>query len=672
MNALSNFPSVRGGPETGRSPRRSGLRWSLARSLALLWDQVASIDPGLLRLLLAARGTLSVGLTVAVLFALVYVFDRPITQFAFGVVLSMVGPFVMRDPTRAQRQLTLLLLLPPAAAAVVISSLANSYPPAGEVWLLLLVFVAALLVSRHPRALALGLIAVIMTYIGLYLHLPPSTLPIQIASLGIGAAVVWIVCFVILPVRPVSTLRRTVRSVRRRAGRVLREALEGKDPQHSVALRQHLTRLNTAALAAEDQLALLDEPARTDLRLHLFELERTVMRLIDLISEGDVNKRHWDRVRVTAERLRRGQGVSRVASPGMQSDPLRAALLAVAHASTGLDRAASRAVAIVGAPTATTPAPPGPFAWRPALQVTLASLVAMLGGMALSPQRWFWAVITVYVVFLNARSRGDTLYKGFHRIAGTVAGLFGGMLISTAAANNEIIICVVMLAAVFGIYYLYSVSYSVAIFCVTVLLGMVYGSLNAPLGPVLVLRFEETAIGVLAAGLAASFVWPIPTRHQVRLSGLAVLRSLRDVVRASLAAMDRDADPAPIEAVRRLDRQIGDLRLSLVPLNASRFLMGRARAERPLTALLACAAQARILAGVARAGASGDLASLRALGANVEARIAAMLSETPPQAEYTAPVGEGPAADALRQLDQALAMLSERLEANVIDGFAVD
>ena len=151
-----------------------------------------------------------------------------------------------------------------------------------------------------------------------------------------------------------------------------------------------------------------------------------------------------------------------------------------------------------------------------------------------------------------------------------------------------------------------------------------------------------------------------------------MLRSLQEVVQASLAAMDRDADPAPIEAAPRLDRQIGDLRLSLIPLNAGRFVMGRARAERPLTALLACAARTRILAGLARAGAEADLASLRALAANVEARIAAMLSETPPRAEFPTAVGEGPAADALRQLDQALVMLAERLEANVIDGFAVD
>ncbi|MEJ1976746.1 MAG: hypothetical protein WDN49_12150 [Acetobacteraceae bacterium] len=57
------------------------------------------------------------------------------------------------------------------------------------------------------------------------------------------------------------------------------------------------------------------------------------------------------------------------------------------------------------------PLPPGPLAWRAAAQVTLASAVAMAGGLALSPNRWFWAVITAYVVFLGARSRGDAIYR---------------------------------------------------------------------------------------------------------------------------------------------------------------------------------------------------------------------------------------------------------------------
>src|ERR1700760_4748117 len=191
------------------------------RLLTTLWSRMAATDPGLLRLLLATRGTLSVGLAAATLAAVADAVGCPITVFAFGVVFSMIGPFIMREPTRRERQRTLLLLLPPAAGAVVASTLLHPYPPAGEVWFLALVFIGALMQARHPRALGLGLIAVIMTYVGLYLRLPLATLPLQLASLIIGAACVWTVCFLLLPLRPVVTLRRAVRSVQRRAGHVL-------------------------------------------------------------------------------------------------------------------------------------------------------------------------------------------------------------------------------------------------------------------------------------------------------------------------------------------------------------------------------------------------------------------------------------------------------------------
>ena len=81
-------------------------------------------------------------------------------------------------------------------------------------------------------------------------------------------------------------------------------------------------------------------------------------------------------------------------------------------------------------------APPGPLAWRLATRVTLAAGLAMAGGMALSPQRWFWAVMTVYVVFLNARSRGDTIYKGIQRLGGTLLGIGSGLVLATACAGD--------------------------------------------------------------------------------------------------------------------------------------------------------------------------------------------------------------------------------------------
>jgi uncharacterized membrane protein YccC len=581
----------------------------------------------------------------------------------------MVGPFVMRDATSRQRGITLLLLLPPAAVAVTASSLLHDYPPSGEVWFLALVFVGALLQARHPRALGLGLIAVIMTYVGLYLRLPPATLPAQLASLAIAAACIGTVCLVVLPLRPVATLRRAVRSVQRRAGRVLREAADAADPG---PLRRHLARLNEAALAAEDQLVLLDEPSRLDVRLHLFDLEQAVARLIALVAAGDMAQRHWNRLHVVGERLRWGRTRRPAAPPVCDSDPVQQTLHALTVASAGLQAAAVRAVAAAAAPVPAPPPPPGPFAWHGAAQVTLASLVAMLGGMALSPQRWFWAVITVYVVFLNTRTRGDAIHKGSHRVVGTLVGLFGGLLIAVSIEGNHIAECAIMLAAVFGVYYFYAVSYSVAIFCVTVLLGMIYGMLGTPLEQLLVLRLEETAIGVLAAGLAAFYIWPVPTHTQVRLSGQSVLRSLRGVVQASLAALDGGPPLAPIEAVRRLDRQIADLRLARVPLTAGRFIMRRARTDRPVTALLACAEAARLLAAAAaRPAAAADLPVLRAQAAAVEARIAALLAGDAAPEGMAAAVNE-PAGQALRRLDLALSMLAERLETNLLDGFAVD
>jgi uncharacterized membrane protein YccC len=665
-------PAVFGGRAAGFPFRERLTRVLPVRWLSVQVARLAATDPGLLRLLLAARGTLSVGLTATAMALVAAATGHPITDFAFGVVLSMVGPFVMRDPTRAQRQATLFLLLPPAAIAVTATCLLHPYPPSGEIWFLALVFLGALLQARHPRALGMGLIGVIMTYVGLYLRLLLDTLAFQLGSLLIGAAMIWTVCFVLLPLRPVATLQRAVRSVQRRAGRILRAVGETPDAPDPAPLRRHLVRLNEAALAAEDQLVLLDEPSRLDVRLHLFELEQAVARLIALVSAGGVADRHWDRLRVMAERLRFGRAGRQSALPARADDPVRDTLAALTRASAGLDQAASRAVAASAVPVLPSPPPPGKLAWRGAVQVTLASLVAMLGGMALSPQRWFWAVITVYVVFLNTRTRGDAIHKGSHRVVGTLIGLLGGLLVALSIDGNHIAECAIMLTAVFGIYYFYAVSYSIAIFCVTVLLGMIYGMLGTPLEQLLVLRLEETAIGVLAAGLAATFVWPTPTSHQVRLSGLAVLRSLRDVVQASMASLDGGPPLAPIEAVRRLDRQMGDLRLALVPVAAGRFIMRRARVDRPVTALLACAEAARVLAGsVARGAGAAEAAALRRQAAQVEARIAAMLSgDAVP--EGCDAVAAGPAGEALRRLDMALSMLSERLERNLLDGFAVD
>ena len=65
---------------------------------------------------------------------------------------------------------------------------------------------------------------------------------------------------------------------------------------------------------------------------------------------------------------------------------------------------------------------------RRALQVAVAGSLSIVAGMALSPERWYWAALTVFFVFANANSRGATLRKAVERTLGTVGGIAAGLL----------------------------------------------------------------------------------------------------------------------------------------------------------------------------------------------------------------------------------------------------
>ena len=60
----------------------------------------------------------------------------------------------------------------------------------------------------------------------------------------------------------------------------------------------------------------------------------------------------------------------------------------------------------------------------------------MLGGHLLSPDRWFWAVLTAHLLFINVRSRGETIFKGVQRLWGALAGLAVGLLVSFTFARH--------------------------------------------------------------------------------------------------------------------------------------------------------------------------------------------------------------------------------------------
>lgn len=427
---------------------------ALGSMITSLWDRVFASDPGLLRLLMAARGTSAVFLMVITATMVGSLLQAPVLEFTAGIMFSMMAPFLMREPTRRQRQRTLVALAMPAALSALATTVLHGHGPLGDCFFLVLVFVCFLFQARSPQAIGQGLIAVVISYVGLYLELPTASLPIQMLSILLAIPVTGLACFVVFPLRPAVTLRRMVQAVQSRAAQVLRDAqgLIPGMPNTTRRLQRSLAQLNEAALAADGQLGVLDQVGSVPLRRHLMDLELAATRLsmappttassLVAFAHGTAG-RHTTRLQVTERRLRH----SRWSARDMRgSRPTSSAGLAdITRAAAALDLAAQLTLAPHIQPA---PAPPGPLAWRVALRVTLATALAMAGGMALSPNRWFWAAMTVYVVFLNTRSRGDTIYKGLQRVGGTLMGLGAGIAIASMLQGDVKIEIALLLIAI--------------------------------------------------------------------------------------------------------------------------------------------------------------------------------------------------------------------------------
>jgi uncharacterized membrane protein YccC len=678
----------------------------LGSPLLVIADRVFGADPGLLRLRLAVRGTLSAALTTLAAVAIGHALHVTPAVFAVGIVFSTMAPFLMREPTLAQQRRTLVFLLVPSIFATIATTLLHGYGLAGEGFFLVLVFLGYLLQPRAPRMMGIGLIAVITSYVGLLMQLPVALLPLQLLAIVLALAVVGLVCLVALPVTPAATLRRAVRAVQVRAAQVLKSARQfthGRipSPAAEAVLRRDLARLNEAVLAADDQLAFVEPDGRDAMRKGLIDLELAAAHVIDAMRGKVPDRRDALRLYLHGKRMSRGEQYSLPVS-SLEEGSLVARLVELGHALHRLSVAARKARKHSVQPVLPT-LPPGPLAWRLATRITLAAGLAMAGGMALSPNRWFWAVITVYVLFLNTRSRGDTIYKAGQRVGGTILGIAAGLALAAAVGGDPIIEAVLLLLSVFGMFYFYTTSYTLGVFCVTVVLGMIYGSVGEPVETLFRLRLEETAIGAAAAIFVATFVLPTRTRDQVMASGRNLLTALADALKAIVTeagvteagvaeasvteAGGGRAGVSPQEAMRKVDRQVADLRLSLAPLNASRRLFRRSALERPVPVLLDCVHATRMLvaASTLAVGSSYSQSLLRRLLA-VEAHLRGLAtSSIATLGAASVPVDPAydpePAADPalgpvmgvpLQKLEQTVKILVERLQIGALEGFALD
>ncbi|MEV3973105.1 FUSC family protein [Streptomyces sp. NPDC050698] len=238
---------------------------------------------------------------------------------------------------------------------------------------------------------------------------------------------------------------------------------------------------------------------------------------------------------------------------------------------------------------------------RAAVQVAVGSSLAIVGGELLSTQRWYWAVLTCWIVFLNTASTGEILVKGYRRLLGTVFGVVAGIVLAGLVGRHTWTAFALVLVLIFAMFYSAPLSYTLMSFFVTAMLGLLYTLLHTYSLDVLVLRIEETALGAVCGVVAAALVLPVQTdRRTNELLGTALER-LAEVTEAAVGQLSGGPADELLDKARDLDQALADLRAATQPLiHPVTPLRTRRNTARYVVALLeTCAYHARTLAATA-------------------------------------------------------------------------
>ncbi|MET9902331.1 FUSC family protein [Streptomyces sp. NPDC006446] len=618
---------------------------------------------------------------IALALAVFGLLGADVGRMVTGAMAAMVATFAVKEKQRREQALTLALGLPVAVAAMSLGAVLSGHVVAGDVFFIVLIFVAVYCRRYGDRGTALGLIGFQVYFVSLFVGATLSTLPGLCAVLAIGFACSAVVRFVVVvetPERVLTRLREAFRArfaqlvcaqaelldadtdhvekalddVRLRTRRLHESAMmiqgrleEGTSDNATASLLQR--RVADAEISAE-RLGLLILTARSAERAHTLTLHLPDAPLPApgnrLTAQDDttaVLRRDLDALRLLVVRplsSEHGTGLAQVRNRLLgyrDEENLPRASAAVQDVFRGIGEAA-RAVlglrlAIDGPQDESDDTPettrsreeldaedvaiaaeeaeldePDPKGLdrpttRAAVQVSVGSALAIVGGEMLSPQRWYWAVLTCWVVFLNTSSTGEIMVKGYRRLLGTVLGVIAGVVLAGVVGNHTWTAFALVLLFIFAMYFTAPLSYILSSFFVTAMLGLLYTLLNTYSPAVLVLRIEETALGAVCGMVAAALVLPVPTDRRTDELLATVLVRLRDVSDAAVEQLSGGVSLDLLDKARDLDTALDDLRSSTKPLtHRINPLRARRHTARYVVALLeTCAYHARTLAATA-------------------------------------------------------------------------
>jgi len=562
------------------------LGW-LMRVSAKIRDWLLANDPALSRLRMAGRVTLTVVATVACL-AVIHLAGLALPTIAYGlaIILSIEGGVAVRDRQSVEQLKTRLIGGVVSLLCVGLAAALEGYRYISDPMFLVVILCATIGRMYGPRGFAIGMFAFTSYFMGAYLR--PSLADLPLGAIGPAIAVVTghVVRTYVLPDDWRRDLLQSLVAIQGRVGDILmRLALLASAGSSTEAdrreLRQLEERLKDVVLMAEGFLPRppegVIEPENepvTALAMAIFDVhlaaESAIVLSLEALPPFVLVHALIENDQDMAERI----AASRVVADDERVSESARALVWLQKARTALAEAIGegratgfRSIDGAAPPPATKP----DFSLknpqiRAAIQITVASTVAMGFGLMLSRDRWFWAVLTAFLIFTNTKSRGDAAIRALQRSVGTLAGIASGLVIATLIGPQPAISVPLVALCIFLGFYFLQVSYAAMTFFISIVLCLIYGLIGSLTLDLLQLRIEETLIGAIAGTIVAFLVFPAPTRSNLDQAlgrWFDGLRQLLNAVKEGKSGFE------VIELSRKLDAAYREVTVAARPLGAS-------------------------------------------------------------------------------------------------------
>ncbi|MBX3039588.1 MAG: FUSC family protein [Bdellovibrionaceae bacterium] len=549
-------------------------------------NQILTRDPGLQALRNALRGTVTIVVSFLLLSFLAKALHQAPTLAFVGVLVAMMSSMLISDATVKQQKRTLLWMILPAAIGLS-GSILLAPVPTWRLGLFLVVTFLAVAARRHgPRATALGFMA-FMSYVSAMLFpMPIEVLPWVFGAVLVALGTTFLMRFVIFADRPRRILELFLQAFDAHMDFLLGEMASGLRERNSLEkvrknLRRRLVRLNELSLTVEQFLkAGTSHGLKTEseaLHLALFERELNLRKLIDALRVilSSEQEAPWRDLAEALSRVSQRLSLTSLTAladryPGFwkallqvekdrQSDVLSPERLSLVVQELKEERKADvvSKASFQGLHAST----------KQAIQATLATGVAWMFGTALSPERWYWASITAFVVFAGA-SRGDTITRAVFRIVGTFLGLVVGAGIAFGLKGHHGIEWASIIFFVFlGLLGARLAFGFFSAFAFTLMLAVLYDLMGLLTDQILLLRLEETAVGAFVGAIVSIVVLPTSTRSTARASIAKLLRTMGEIAqKLPLENPDMAARKDLVSSLRLMDRDILNMRTTLAPL----------------------------------------------------------------------------------------------------------